>query len=76
VLKGSRRAVIRSVRAVSIHGQLSFDVRFVDADDVEGVEHVARVGAESAPRVLSPGDRVEIDYLVGVVTGVRRLVDS
>lgn len=75
MLKGSRLAVVRSVRAMSTHGQLSLDISFVDAEDADGTEHIARVGAESAPRVLSPGDRVEIDYLLGVVTGVRRLAD-
>ncbi len=72
MLKGSRDGIIRRVQPVSIHGQLSLDIYFVDADDADGREHFARVGAESAPRVLSPGDRVELDYLLGTVTTVRR----
>jgi len=72
MLKGTRDVIIRRVQPVSIHGQLSLDIYFVDVDDPEGDQHFARVGAESAPRVLSPGDRAEVDYLLGSVTAVRR----
>lgn len=72
MLKGSRDGIIRRVQPVSIHGQLSLDIYFVDADEPDGQERFARIGTESAPRTLSPGDRVELDYLLGSVTAVRR----
>jgi len=47
-------------------------VFFNDADDPEGPVSTARVGDESVPRDLEPGDRIELRYLMGVVTEVRR----
>ncbi len=72
MLKGSRVAILRKVQPVSIHGQISLDVCFSDADDPDGPVSVARVGGESVPRDLEPGDRIELHYLMGVVTDVRR----
>jgi len=73
VLKGSRAAILRKVQPVSIHGQISVDVYFSDADDPDGPVSTARVGDESVPRDLEPGDRIELHYLMGVVTGVRKI---
>jgi hypothetical protein len=72
MLKGSRAAIVHKIQPVSIHGQISLDVYFVDAEDPDGQVHVARVGSESVPRSLEPGDRVQLHYLVGVVTEVTR----
>ena len=72
MLKGSRDVIIRRVQPVSIHGQLSLDIYFVDAEDQDGNEKFARIGTEAAPRSLSEGDRVEVDYLLGSVTAVRK----
>jgi len=72
MLKGSRAAILRRIQPVSIHGQISVDVFFNDADDPEGPVSTARVGDESVPRDLEPGDRIELHYLMGVVTEVRR----
>jgi len=72
VLKGSRVAILRKTQPVSIHGQVSIDVYFSDADDPDGPVSVARVGDESVPRDLEPGDRIELKYLMGVVTEVRK----
>ena len=72
MLKGSRAAILRRTQPVSIHGQISVDVFFNDADDPEGPMSAARVGDESVPRDLEPGDRIELRYLMGVVTEVRR----
>jgi hypothetical protein len=70
MLKGSREAVLRKLQPVSIHGQLSIDVYFSDADDPEGQISVARLGTEAVPSHLQPGDRIKLDYLVGVVVKV------
>jgi hypothetical protein len=70
VLKGSREAILRKLQPVSIHGQLSIDVYFSDPQDPDGQVSVARLGAEAVPRDLQAGDRIRLDYLVGVVTGV------
>lgn len=72
MLKGSRTVILRRIRPISIHGQVSLDVYFNDAADPDGTVSVARVGDESVPRNLEPGDRIELSYLMGVVTAVRR----
>jgi len=72
MLKGVRPAIVRKVQPVSIHGQISLDVYFNPADDPEGPVSVARVGGESVPRDLGPGDRVDLHYLMGVVTEIRK----
>jgi hypothetical protein len=73
VLKGTREALVKRVQPISIHGQLSLDIYFVDPDEPDGQVSVARVGPESAPRHLEPGDHVELHYLLGAVTSVVRL---
>jgi hypothetical protein len=72
MLKGSREAILRKVQPVSIHGQISLDVYFADPEDPDGQVQVARVGPEAVPRNLEPGDPIVLDYLVGVVTAVKR----
>jgi hypothetical protein len=73
MLKGSRDAVLDRLQPISIHGQLSYDVhyRFTD-DEPDRQARVARVGPEALAEGLQPGDRVRLDFLVGVVTAVHR----
>jgi hypothetical protein len=73
VLKGSKAVIVRKVQPVSIHGQISLDVSFVDPDDPQGQVSLARIGPESVPRNLEAGDRVELHYLLGTVTEITRL---
>ncbi|MEO8076843.1 MAG: hypothetical protein ABI818_10965 [Acidobacteriota bacterium] len=73
MLKGSRTVVVTKVQPVSIHGQISLDVSFVDPDDAQGQVSLARIGPESVPRNLEAGDRVELHYLLGAVTEITRL---
>jgi hypothetical protein len=73
MLKGSRVGIIRKVRPVSIHGQISLDVYFADPDDPDGQVSLARVGPEATPRNLEPGDRVELHYVLGVVTRITKI---
>jgi hypothetical protein len=73
MLKGSREAVVRRLQPISIHGQLSYDVAYTFADEPESQPRIARVGPEALPPGLQAGDRVRLDFLVGVVTAIHRV---
>lgn len=73
MLKGSRHGILRKIQPISIHGQISWDVFFSDADDPDGPVHVARVGPEAVSHRLEPGDHIRLDYLVGAVTAVTKM---
>jgi hypothetical protein len=73
MLKGSRDAFLQRLQPISIHGQLSYDVVYTFADEPDSQPRVARVGPEALAQGLQPGDRVRLDFLVGVVTAVHRL---
>ena len=72
MLKGSREAVLHKLQPISIHGQLSYDVHYRFADEPDGHTRVARIGAEALAPGLQDGDRIRLDFLVGVVTGVHK----
>ena len=72
MLKGTKPAIVKKIQPVSIHGQISLDVHVVDPDDPGGQVSVARLGEEAIPRGLEAGDRIELHYLMGVVTGITR----
>ena len=74
MLKGSRAAVIKDLRPVSIHGQMSWQIMFAHMDDPEEQLHAARVGAEAiVGQPLDVGDEIELEYLVGVVVKVTKI---
>ena len=73
MVKGSKPAIVRKIQPVSIHGQVSLDVYYVDPDDTDGQVRIARVGKESIPRDVEAGDKVELHYVVGVVTHVTKM---
>jgi hypothetical protein len=73
MLKGSREAVVQRLQPISIHGQLSYDVAYTFADEPESQPRIARVGPEALPPGLQAGDRVRLDFLVGVVTAIHRV---
>jgi len=75
MLKGSREAVLRRVQPISVHGQISWDVYFADAEDPDGQVSVARVGPEVVSHRLEPGDRIRLDYVMGAVTAVHKISD-
>ena len=58
MLKGTRTVRVTKIQPVSIHGQLSLDVYFIDPDDPQGQVSLARVGGESVPRNIEAGDNV------------------
>jgi hypothetical protein len=72
MLKGTRTAVLKRLQPLSIHGQISWDVLFADVDDPEGQVHTARLGPEAVARNLEPGDRIQVEYLVGVPVRITR----
>jgi hypothetical protein len=72
MLKGTRTVRVTKIQPVSIHGQLSLDVYFIDPDDPQGQVSLARVGGESVPRNIEAGDTVDLHYMVGVVTSITK----
>ena len=72
MLKGTRRAIVQRIQPISIHGQISLDVFWVDPEDPEEEIRHSRVGTENVPRDLEPDDRVTMHYLLGQVTKITR----
>jgi hypothetical protein len=67
MLKGTRDGILKRIQPFSVHGQVSWDVYFTDLEDPDGQTHVARVGPEAVMgHNLEPGDRIQVEYLVGV----------
>lgn len=74
MLKGTREAILKRIQPISVHGQVSWDVYFADVDDPDAQAHVARVGPEAvSDRNMEPGDRIQLEYLVGVVIKVTKV---
>ena len=73
MLKASREAILRRVQPISVHGQISWDIYFADADDPDGQVSVARVGPETVNQLLEPGDRIRLDYTLGAVIGIHKV---
>ena len=74
MLIGSRDAVVKDMRSVSIHGQMSWEIVFTFLDDPGEQLNAARVGPEAIyGGVVEVGDTVQVEYLVGVVVKVTRL---
>ena len=74
MLKGTREGILQKIQPLSVHGQISWDVYFSDPDDPGSQAHVARVGPEAvADKMLEPGDRIQLEYVVGVVVRISRV---
>jgi hypothetical protein len=72
MLKGTRQGVIQRIQPMSIHGQVSLDVFWMDPDDPDQELRHARVGDEAVPRDLQPGDAVTFHYVMGMVTKITK----
>lgn len=72
MLKGTRAAIVKRIQPISIHGQVSLDVFWTDPEDPEEEIRHARVGDESVPRGMAPGDTVQLHYLLGEVTKITK----
>jgi hypothetical protein len=76
MLKGTRDGILKRLQPVSIHGQINCDVFFTSVDDPDGQIHVARIGPEAIVGNPEPGDRIVVEYLVGVAVKVTRVVPA
>lgn len=76
MLNGTREGILKRVQPLSMHGQVSWDVFFTDVEDPDGQIHVARVGPEAVARNVEPGDRIQVEYLVGVAVRITRVVPT
>lgn len=72
MLKGTRRGVVHRLQPISVHGQMSLDVFWIDPEDPEQELRHSRVGSESVPRDLAAGDSVTMHYVLGSVTEITR----
>ena len=72
MLKGSRDAILHKLQPISIHGQLSYDLHYKFADEPDGQVRVARIGSEALGPGLQEGEKIRLDFLVGVVTAVHK----
>ena len=74
MVKGKRDGILKRIQPTSIHGQVSWDVYFTDIEEPDGQIHVARVGPEAVmEHNIEPGDRIQVEYLVGVAVRVSLL---
>ena len=73
MLKGSRDVMLQKMQPISIHGQLSYDLHYLFDDEPDGQVRVARVGPEAIAAGVQAGDKVRLNFLVGVVTSVERV---
>lgn len=70
-MMGSRPATLLGIGATSIHGQLNVALQFkLDGDDAVSMSSVP---AESCPSDLKPGERVNLEFVLGNVMRVSRL---
>jgi hypothetical protein len=72
MLKGTREGVVQRIQPISIHGQMSLDIFWLEPGDPDQELRHARVGQEDVPKDLSIGDDVTLHYLMGSVTKVTR----
>ena len=72
MLRGSREAILHKMQPISIHGQLSYDLHYRFEDEPDSQLRVARIGPEAIDGGIQPGDRITLDFVIGVVTSVRR----
>ena len=76
MLKGTRDGILKRLQPVSIHGQISCDVFFTSLEEPDGQTHLARLGPEAISGNLEPGDRIQVEYLVGVAVKVTRVIPT
>ena len=76
MLKGTRDGILKRIQPVSIHGQVSWDVFYTSVEEPDGQIHVARIGPEAVSNNLEPGDRIQVEFLVGQPIKITRVVPS
>jgi hypothetical protein len=76
MLKGTRDGILKRIQPMSIHGQVSWDVFYTSVEEPDGQIHVARIGPEAVSNNLEPGDRIQVEFLVGQAIKITRVVPS
>lgn len=71
LLPQTRAGVVRSVAPVSIHGDRFVDLA-VALDGEPGPAVTGRVSATECPPALTPGERVSLRFVMGVMVRVAR----
>ena len=66
---GDREAIVVEVRPFDIHGSGFVDVTVVFPDRSTSS---ARLGAESVPSDLAPGERVRVSMAVNMIVAIQR----
>ena len=66
---GEREAVVVEARPFDVHGVPHLDVTIVYSDRAVTT---ARLGAESAPADLAPGEQVIVSLAMNMVVAIRR----
>jgi hypothetical protein len=66
---GEREAVVAGVKPFDLHGATYYDLALSFSD---GRTEGARLGSESVPAGLEPGDRVLVTMAANMVVAVRR----
>lgn len=70
-MMGSRPGTLTNIGASSIHGQLNVQLQFqLDGDPAL---HVGTVASESCATGLQPGDRIQLEFVLGNVMKCSRL---
>jgi hypothetical protein len=71
---GEREAVVLEARPFDVHGVPHVDVSLTFGGQAFSDETVttARLGAESAPADLAPGDKVIVSLAMNTVVAIRR----
>ena len=69
IVLGERQGTVRDVRLLEVHGARYADVTVGYPD---GVLESARLGAESIPEDLEPGEQVWVSRAVNMIVAIRR----
>jgi hypothetical protein len=72
MLKGTRQGIVQRIQPMSIHGQISLDVFWIDPEDPDQELRHARVGNESSPADMEKGDHITLHFLMGQVTQITK----
>ena len=70
MITGTRQAVLRAIRPVTLHGHAAVDLRFVFLDDDTEQLQSARVSPGVASPHLQPDDHILVEYKTAEVVRV------
>ena len=70
-MAGSWQVEVKAVRPFTIHGDLYFELHVVRTDEPGGQAFALRVPQHATASTPAAGDRLEVTFLMGQVTGAR-----